>query len=521
MRMFFQVQLFRELETIKVGHLQIEDDGVVRLLLLRGQPDSLQRFDAVIAGVDRYRPVVQHVFEDAQIGFVVIHDEHMSQRHLRFDRFEVVVFLRLQRQPKGEGAAQARTAGHGNFPAHQRGQAFADAQPQAGAAVAFAGAAVQLGKTLKDIVQFFRRDADAAVLDRELDRQCFHLPGHQLHVALFHFYDDFAFFREFDRIAQQIGQNLPDAHRISFEQVRDFDVDLADQFDIFLFTLGRENVDAFFHQITQGEHGIADGQFAHFDFGEIEDIVDDVQQGISRLFNVSHVIVLRSGQLCGQGQLGHADDAVEGGAYLMAHVGKEAAFRGGRGLGLFTRLLQFSFVYPAVTDAPHFIHVHLHLEYICFRIIDRFVGDSADRAHLIVCDDRGAHVADDVEMPFRISFCFCQVLIIVVNGRFFQPDGISPDAGVDQRVFALLGGAAAFTRLFRPDERFIDLLIGVHQVEISDLAAGQFHHFFQSMLKQFLLVLERHTTQHIEGTHTVRAQAQALLHVPFFRQLFA
>ena len=70
------------------------------------------------------------------------------------------------RQP--ERAALVRLAGDGDVAAQQHRQAFADGQPQAGAAVLAAGRRVGLGEGLEDYGQLGGRHADARVGDVEL-----------------------------------------------------------------------------------------------------------------------------------------------------------------------------------------------------------------------------------------------------------------------------------------------------------------------------------------------------------------
>src|SRR5437763_5702612 len=68
---------------------------------------------------------------------------------------------------KGEGAAPARRAVHGDRPAHQGDQPGSDGQAQAGAAVPARGRGVLLLERPEDALLLVRRDADAGVAHGE------------------------------------------------------------------------------------------------------------------------------------------------------------------------------------------------------------------------------------------------------------------------------------------------------------------------------------------------------------------
>ena len=100
------------------------------------------------------------------------------------------------------------------------------------------------------------------------------------------------------------------------------------------------------------EHGVAERhgfqrqlQFAGLDHGEIEDLVDQVQQVPPRLENLAGAFLLSERLRRGVGfhQLCESEDRIERRAQLMAHVGKEIRFRP---VGLFRNgpgVVQFHF----------------------------------------------------------------------------------------------------------------------------------------------------------------------------------
>jgi len=75
-------------------------------------------------------------------------------------------------------------------------------------------------------------------------------------------------------------------------------------------------------------------ELTSFDLGEVEDVVDDRQQGLGAAMDGSREVLLLGGELGAEQEIGHAQHAVHGRADLVAHIGKEltlgaAGFLGG------------------------------------------------------------------------------------------------------------------------------------------------------------------------------------------------
>jgi hypothetical protein len=87
-----------------------------------------------------------------------------------------------------------------------------------------------------------------------------------------------------------------------------------------------------------GERDLLEVELAGLDLGEVEDVVDQVQQRVGRLLRrAADSALLRASAERLQQQLGHADDAVHRRADLVAHVGEELALRARRALGRVAR----------------------------------------------------------------------------------------------------------------------------------------------------------------------------------------
>ena len=66
-------------------------------------------------------------------------------------------------------------------------------------------------------------------------------------------------------------------------------------------------------------------EFARFDFRKVENVVDDAEQSVSALLDRLSLVALFGGQLCVEQEVGHAVNAVHGGADFVAHIGQKLA----------------------------------------------------------------------------------------------------------------------------------------------------------------------------------------------------
>ena len=128
---------------------------------------------------------------------------------------------------------------------------------------------------------------------------------------------------ELDRIAHQVEQHLAQARRVRKNPVRQSRVN--EQRD--LHPLGARHVQHelghAFHHLAQMGRDAFHFQFTGLDFGKIQDVIQDAEQGQRRVVNgVQHACLHRqeSGLLQ---DIDHANHPVHGGANFMAHVGQK------------------------------------------------------------------------------------------------------------------------------------------------------------------------------------------------------
>ena len=119
--------------------------------------------------------------------------------------------------------------------AHEVGELARDRQPEAGSGLRVVCRRSTLLVLLEDLALQGRGDAYARVLDREMEAI----------APVLHRYAHPASMGEFDRVADEVRDDLTDACRVADDPVRDVGVDLDDQVQISLGGKGREEVARF------------------------------------------------------------------------------------------------------------------------------------------------------------------------------------------------------------------------------------------------------------------------------------
>src|SRR5690606_5319892 len=162
---------------------------------------------------------------------------------------------------------------HTDFTAHAFHQSFADHQAEAGAPVLPRTGSIYLGKGIKQTVFLAAGQADTFVADSDLDiRLCL------LAIEQHNINDDVAFVTEFNRVADQVGDDLFEPERVAQQVGRDRGINVGNDLQVFLVRIRCEDVDGFIDGATQGQGNIIQREFSCFDLGEVQDTVDDGKQ---------------------------------------------------------------------------------------------------------------------------------------------------------------------------------------------------------------------------------------------------
>ncbi len=230
-------------------------------------------------------------------------------------------------EPEERAAPQFRL--HADLAAHEVDQALADHQAETGTAVDARGRGIGLGEGLEQAFGRGRGDAHAGVLHLEQ-----HLAVRARLAALGHAHADVALLGELDGVADQIGQDLAQAHGIAAHGHAHRRIDLHRQRQSLVL---RRLLHQAAHRIEHLAQIETDGlqfQLVRLDLGVVEDVVDDAQQLACRAVGCHHVVALVGTERRPQHDVQQGDDAVERRADLMAHGGQEFALGEHRGLGV-------------------------------------------------------------------------------------------------------------------------------------------------------------------------------------------
>ena len=225
--------------------------------------------------------------------------------------------LNHPRQADREGRALTRLTRHRDVAAHHLAEAPTDHEAKPRAAVLARRLRGRLGKLLEQLAHLLRRHADAGVGDRERD------PVAAILLFLVSGDGDGALFGELVGVAHEVQQRLPQPHLVG---VHHPDRGVAMNHDL-VAVLRRQRLDRLDDRVDQRRQSKTIQIKLHppgLDLGEVEDVVDQGEQVAARAEHAVErleVLLERLGIL--PQHLGDADDGIERGAQLVAHVGEE------------------------------------------------------------------------------------------------------------------------------------------------------------------------------------------------------
>ncbi len=268
-----------------------------------------QPHERVGAGVER--------LEDQRVGHTA--REARGRRQGRAAR---------ERNLDPEGAAAAGLAGDADAAAHPLDDLLGDGQPEPGAAVVPARRVLGLRERPEQAGQALRRHADARVGDLDAHAGDVRAGGKPRHVR-----DDAAAGRELDRVAQQVDEHLAQPRRVAAEASVEAGLDHGGEIDAGGRRLDREQLHGVLDDEPQIEVDRFERDALRFEPGEVENVVDDAEQGVGgRADGVAVLPLLAVERRLGH-QLRHADDAVHRRPDFVAHRGEEDALQARLALG--------------------------------------------------------------------------------------------------------------------------------------------------------------------------------------------
>ena len=321
-----RAQAGEQLAAVAVGEVHVDEGEVDRALVQQAQR---------VVDVGRAHRLLAEGVEEAldhhAVDLVVLDHQHAvaGGRRARVGRGRGGRGLggrgggRRQRDLEAHRGALPRRALQLDRAAHGLDQAAAHRQPEAGAGVV-AAAVAHLHEGLEDLLLARGLDADAVVLDGEVEaaglRPGAYAHGHRALVA------------ELDRVADQVEQDLAELAAVALHRVGQRGIDLGHQREPAhrgARALHREDV---VYRVAQAERHVVDVHAAGLDAGEVEHVLEQLEQQYGRGAHLRLILRALGGGAGVLDELEQAEDARERGAQLVA----DGAEEGGLGaVGLF------------------------------------------------------------------------------------------------------------------------------------------------------------------------------------------
>jgi hypothetical protein len=313
-----------DIDAGEAGHLDIHEDEVD---WLQGYLEQGEALFAVFGEEDAAAGAIEHFAGDEAIDGVVFDEEDVASVEAGYgggrvggggEGFELVGKGELE----PEGAAVAGGAVAADFAAHGADEFARDGEAEAGAAVLAAGSGLGLDEGGEDALDLIGGDADAGVVDFEAEGDALGVAG-----EFMDFEADSALLGELEGVGGEVDEDLAEAVGVADEDGGDGGRDVAVEGDAGGGG-GGEDVGDVLEGLGKREWGGDEAEVAGFDLGEIEDVIEEGEEGAGGGGGEGDVLVLVGVEGGGLEDLEEAEDTVHGGAEFMAGVGDEAGFEG-------------------------------------------------------------------------------------------------------------------------------------------------------------------------------------------------
>src|SRR5438067_1016968 len=262
-------------------------------------------------------PMRQLIFEALAMESVSYSEQHWPRGENDVGRLRRPA-LSGEAGGEAEGGAAARLAGQPDRAVHHFAELLRNAEPEPGAAIPPCRRTVGLGEGVENVPLFFHRNADAGVTDFEGKQN-----RRSISVDRIDANANRTLFGELDRVADQIGQDLPQPRRIADQRGRQSGRQETSQLQRFTKSGIAESLDDVLDQIAEIKRRLFELDLARLDLRDIEDPVDNPQQRLGGSAGSLEVMLLLRSRFNVPYQLQHAEDAVYRRAQLMRHVGEK------------------------------------------------------------------------------------------------------------------------------------------------------------------------------------------------------
>ena len=229
-------------------------------------------------------------------------------------------------------------APHFNFTAHEGDKFSRNGKSEPGSAIAPGCRLICLDEGIEQFRQRLRRNSNTGVFDFEADFcPCVggvDEPGAENHTSIR---------RELDRIGQQIQQDLSQAHGIADQRLWKIFIDHDRKGQLPLFDLQRHDLREVRNGLAKTERRALYLQRGRAELGQVQHIIDDVEQRLAGDLDAIDKPVLLRRQFGARQQVGQANHGIERRPDFMAHVRDEHALGATGALRVFGGLVQALF----------------------------------------------------------------------------------------------------------------------------------------------------------------------------------
>ena len=333
---------FSQHQAVHFRHLHVQNRQIVCLAARQ----QFERVGAASRFVWFHLPVFCLEGQDPAVCRVVVDDQEAAA--LEGVRVIGGVLRRRReavdasRNAEAEDRAGSDGALDMNAAPHHLHQAFADGQSQARPAELAGGGGVALDEGVEQFGDGFSGDSDAGVGDSHAQLLPFRIGRSLLrrrNRRTRHVDDDLAELRKLDRIPEQVDQDLPESSHVTDDFKRDGFIFFVDEFESFFRGFRSQQIQRLLDALADAEGLLIELEFSGLHFGEIEYVVDDIQQGVAAGFDN---FALFRVQISLEQEAGHGDDTVHRGPDFVAHICKELRLGACCGLGGIASGLEFT-----------------------------------------------------------------------------------------------------------------------------------------------------------------------------------
>jgi hypothetical protein len=161
-------------------------------------------------------------------------------------------------------------------------------------------------------------DAHSGIADHKLEPI-----GIAFHRRRTHLERDLALVGKLDGVADEVEKNLPHARGVAQECRRNMGLDEGKEIDFLAPRRHGQEVDHFIDAGGQGKRFLLEFDLPGLDLREVENLVDQSEQGVAALADGFDVLALFRRQRRVEQETGHAEHAIHRSAQLVADVGHE------------------------------------------------------------------------------------------------------------------------------------------------------------------------------------------------------